>query len=86
MRKPAAVGFVRSGGCYTVTREAGDKFLVRHFPSWQAPKPCCQVRVTMTAADRAKAIPDADPHGEAACLARAHVAIAKKHAGNDDIL
>lgn len=75
-------GFVRDGDCYSVTHEGGGKYLVRHYPDWDdRTRPCCQVRVTHSAADRAKAIPDADPHGVAACLHRAYLAIEKKHAG-----
>jgi hypothetical protein len=69
------------GDCVQVTKEAEDRFLVRHFPNREpGTKPCCQIRVTVNDADRAKAIPDADPHGQAAALARVDAATERKHA------
>jgi hypothetical protein len=65
--------------CYKVTPQAGG-FLVQHFPNRKTKRPCCRVDVTVTEADRAQAIPDADPHGDAAALARATKAIERKHA------
>jgi hypothetical protein len=75
-------GFVQDPeeDCYMVTREEG-AFLVRHFPNRTTKKPCCKVRVKVTDADRAHAIPDADPHGECYALARTMKAIERKHAG-----
>jgi hypothetical protein len=65
--------------CFMVHREA-EGFLVEHFPDRRTKRPCCRVRVKVTAKDRAQAIPDADPHGEAAALARAGKGIEAKHA------
>jgi hypothetical protein len=74
-------GYREEGDRFMVERLAdGVSFKVRHFPDPVTRRSCCTVTVTMTDADRAKAIPDADPHGEAACLARATVAIEKRHA------
>lgn len=74
-------GYEESGDRFMVERlEDGVTFKVRHFPDPQTRRACCTVTVTMTTEDRAKAIPDADPHGEAACLARADRMIEAKHA------
>jgi hypothetical protein len=72
-------GFVEQGDCYQVEPD-GAGFLVRHFPNRETRQACCQLRVRITDRDRAQAIPDADPHGAAACLHRAYVAMEKRHA------
>ena len=74
-------GYAETGDRYSVERlPDGVSFKVRHFPDPVTRRSCCTVTVHLTDADRAKAIPDADPHGEAACLARATTAIEKRHA------
>lgn len=69
-----------SGDNFEVREVEPGTFEVRHFPDYITRRSCCKVKVTLTAADRAKAIPDADPHGVAACLARASAQIEAKHA------
>jgi hypothetical protein len=64
--------------CFKVERIPGG-FLVRHFPDRETRRSCCTLRIQITEADRAQAIPDADPHGEAAALHRSYLAIEKKH-------
>jgi translation elongation factor EF-G len=72
--------FREEGDRYQVQELEGGVFVVRHFPDPFTRRACCTVRVTMTDADRAKAIPDADPHGKAACLARATKLVEDRHA------
>jgi len=65
--------------CYQVERLEPDLYLVKHFPDRDSRRPCCKVKVRVRDEDRAKAIRDADPHGDAAALARVVVEIGKRH-------
>ena len=74
--------FEETGDCYQVKElEPEQLYEVKHYPDRETRRPCCRVKVRVTDADRAKSIPDADPHGVAAALARCERAIEKKHAG-----
>ena len=72
-------GWTETGDRYTVRALEPELFEVRHFPNPQTARACCTVKVRVNEADRAKAIPDADPHGHCAALKRAEEAIARRH-------
>lgn len=65
--------------CYAVARLEGGGFMVKHYPDRETRRPCCKVKVEITDADRAQAIPDADPQGEAAALHRSYLEIEQRH-------
>lgn len=65
--------------CYQVTELEPGLYQVLHFPNRETRKPCCRVKVRVRDVDRAKAIPDADPHGDCAALARACCELEKRH-------
>lgn len=73
-------GFQETGDCFAVKELEEGVFEVRHYPDRETRRPCCKVKVHLTDADRARAIPDADPHGKAACLARADAMVEARHA------
>lgn len=80
--RPVGVYVQADGDCCQVATLEPGVFLVEHYPS-RAPgtRPCCRIRVTVSDADRAKAIPEGDPHGEAAALARVDRELARRHGG-----
>jgi hypothetical protein len=73
------MSFKLEGDCYTVERESGGAFLVRHFPNRKSKQPCCSLRVRVTEEDRAQAT-GADPFGECAAMHRCYLAMEQKHA------
>lgn len=77
----------QDGDCYSVDRLEGGVLQVRHFPTWRAgERPCCQMRVRVTAADkpdpdtRPREQIEADPTGEIAALHRSYLAMERRHA------
>ena len=72
-------GWRETGDRYAVRELEPELFEVRHFPNPDTSRACCTVKVRVTDKDRAKAIPDADPHGHCAALARATLAIERRH-------
>ena len=69
-----------SGDCYQVKRLEPELYLVSHFPDRETRRACCKLKVRVRDEDRVKAIPDADPHGHAAALARASAENERRHA------
>lgn len=65
--------------CYQVKELKPGLYQVLHFPDRETRKPCCRVKVQVRDEDRARAIPDADPHGNAAALARVTREIERRH-------
>ncbi len=65
--------------CYQVEQLEPDLYLVKHYPDRETRRACCKLKVRVRDVDRAKAIPDADPHGDAAALARATIEIGRRH-------
>ena len=68
-----------AGDCYQVKLLAEGLYQVKHYPDRETRRPCCTLKVRVKDEDRARAIPDADPHGVAAAMRRAEAEIERRH-------
>lgn len=66
---------------YSVAELSPGVLHVKHYPNPDAETACCNVSVRISDDDRARGRAVDDPSGRISALARAHIAIDQRHAG-----